>query len=268
MTHFLGKAVVPVLLEYWIRPAPRRCRLFDGVAEPHVRIRRERVPHEQVGVGLTLVAEHLDAIVHPAGPVPAVLDHADRAVLELENRECFVIALGARPMDVRRHVRVDARDVGLAEEPPAEGDPVAPQVHRRSAPGLRHVPEPVRVRSRVLLPLLHQVHAAEGAFVRHLLRLHVLGREEQLLGVEQQHTGLAARVDHRVRLLERETEGLLAHHVLAGCGGVDRDLGVQPVGCGDRNQFDRGVAQQLAVVGVGARDAVPLGEIRRVPLGR
>src|SRR2546430_12595770 len=51
-----------------------RSRLFDGVAEPHVRIRRERVPHEQVGVGLTLVAEHLDAIVHPAGPVPAVLE--------------------------------------------------------------------------------------------------------------------------------------------------------------------------------------------------
>src|SRR3989442_13858917 len=40
---------------------------------------RERVAHEQVGVGLSLVAEHLDRVVHAAGPVPAALDHSDGA---------------------------------------------------------------------------------------------------------------------------------------------------------------------------------------------
>src|SRR5205814_1877161 len=62
---------------------------------------------------------------------------------------------------------------------------------------------------------------------------------------------------------------LLAHHVLAGAGGVNRDLGVQTIGSGDRDHLDVGIAQQLAVVGVRARDAVPPGEARGVsPRGR
>src|SRR5207249_5201714 len=61
--HLLGEAVVPMLLGHGIRPAPGRGRLFDRVAEPHLRVRRERVAHEQVGVGLPLVAEYLDAVV-------------------------------------------------------------------------------------------------------------------------------------------------------------------------------------------------------------
>src|SRR2546429_2694993 len=49
----------------------------------------------------------------------------------------------------------------LAEEPPAERDSVAPQVHDRAAARLLHVPKPLRVRSRMLLALLHQVRSEE-----------------------------------------------------------------------------------------------------------
>ena len=131
-------------------------------------------------------------------------------------------------------LRVDALHLLLAEEPPAESDAVAAEVHQRPAARLIDVPEPVGVRARVLLSLLHDVDATERAFVRHLLRLHVLRREEQLLGVEQQHARLRARLDHRVGFLERDAERLLADDVLAGARRVDRDLRVQSVRRGDR----------------------------------
>ena len=94
----------------------------------------------------------------------------------------------------------------------------------------------------MLLALLHQVHAAECTLVRQLLRLHVFRREEQLLGVEQQHARFAARVDHRVGLLDGHTQRLLAHHVLAGLGGVERELCVQPIGRCDRHHLDVRIA--------------------------
>src|SRR6267154_2064473 len=84
VSRLLGEAIVPMLLEHGIGPALGRRRLFDGVAEPHLRVRRERVAHQYVGVGLPLVAEHLDAVVHPAGPVPAALDHPDGAAAEFD----------------------------------------------------------------------------------------------------------------------------------------------------------------------------------------
>src|SRR5437016_12876541 len=136
-------------------------------------MRWERVPHEHVGVGLPLVAEHLDAVVHTARPVPAALDHPHGTVLELDERDRFVFTLRALSVDLRRHLRVDTLDAWLAEEPPAERDSVAPQVHDRAAARLLHVPKPLRVRTRLLLPLLPQVHATEGPFIRQLLRLHV-----------------------------------------------------------------------------------------------
>src|SRR2546430_3278121 len=55
------------------------------------------------------------------------------------------------------------------------------------------------------------------------LRLDVFGREEQLLGVEQQYAGLAAGVDHRIGFLQRHAERFFADDVLPRVGGVDRD---------------------------------------------
>src|SRR5207302_9458444 len=101
---------------------------------------RERVAHEEIGVGLALVAEHLDAVVHPAGAVPAALNDADGAGRELEYRDRLVLGPGALVMHLRGHLRVDARDLRLAEAPPAEGDAMAPQVHHRAADRLLDIP--------------------------------------------------------------------------------------------------------------------------------
>src|SRR5690349_666152 len=125
-------------------------------------------------------------------------------------------------MHLRRQLRVYALHVRHAEEPPAKGDAMAAEIHERAAAGLLDVPEPVGVRTVVLLTLLHEMDATEGALVRHLLRLHVLWGEEKLLRVQQQYIGLPARVDHLVGLLEGDAERLLADDVLPGAGGVDR----------------------------------------------
>src|SRR6266850_7389254 len=72
--------------------------------------------------------------------------------------------------------------------------------------------KPISVRAGMFLTLFHEVHPAERSFISHLLRLHVLRRKEQLLGVEQQHARLAADVDHRVRFLEGHAQRLFADH--------------------------------------------------------
>ena len=133
---------------------------------------------------------------------------------------------------------------GLPRNHQQNAMPWTAEVHQRAAPRLVDVPEPVGVRPGVLLPLLHEMDAPERPLVGHLLRLHVLRREEQLLRVEQQHAGLGAGVDHRVRFLERHAERLLAHDVLPRARRVDRDLRVHPVRRGDGDQLDLRIAQQ------------------------
>src|SRR3989442_1765907 len=83
---------------------------------------------------MPFVAEHLDAVVHTAGPVPAALDHPHSTVFELDERDRFVFTRRALSVDLRRHLRVDTLDPWLTEEPPAEGDPVTPQVHEAPPP--------------------------------------------------------------------------------------------------------------------------------------
>src|SRR5262245_48247768 len=178
MSHLLREPVIPVFFEYGIRPAFGGRRLFDGIPKADFGIGRERIAHQHVGVGLALVPEHLDAVVHAAGPVPAVLDNARGAVVEFDDRNRLVFALRPIAVHLGGHLRVDALDLRLSEKPPAERDAVTPQIHHGPAPRLRHVPEPVCVRARVLLPLLDEMYATEGAFVRHLLGLHILWREE------------------------------------------------------------------------------------------
>ena len=165
-----------------------------------------------------------------------------------------------------RKLRIHTLYSWLAEEPPAEGDTVATQVHERAAARLLDVPEPVGVRSRVLLALLYQVDSPEGAFVRHLLCLDVFRREEKLLGVEKEDAGPGAGIDHRVGFLERDAKRLLADDMLSGRRGVDRHACVEAIGRGDRDHFDPRVAQHLTVVGVEGRDSVSARKSLCVPL--
>src|SRR2546423_3659687 len=145
--HLLREAVIPVFLEHRVGPSLGGRRLLDGIAESDLGIGRERVAHEDVGVGLALVAEDLDAVVHAARAIPAAFDHPHCAVIELDDRDRFVLALGAIGMHLRRHLRVHGLDLRLAERPPAERDAVAAEVHDRATPRLCDVPEPGRVRA-------------------------------------------------------------------------------------------------------------------------
>src|SRR6202044_1048549 len=106
-------------------------------------------------------------------------------------------------------VRVETEYLGPAEKPIGEGDTMAAQIEQCPATRALYIPEPLRMRTEVLLALLNQMHFAEGARVCHFLRLGILRREEELLRVEQQHPVRAARLDHPVGLVEGDTEGLL-----------------------------------------------------------
>jgi hypothetical protein len=120
----------------------------------------------------------------------------------------------------------------------------------------------------VLLTLFHDMDTTKGAFIGHLLRLDVLRRKEELFGIEKQDASLVARLDHRVRFLERHTERFLADDVLAGACGVNGDLRVESIWCGDGDQLDRRIAQHLTVVGVEGRNAMTPGERFGVPRRR
>ena len=122
-----------------------------------------------------------------------------------------------------------------------------------------------RVRAEVLLALLDQVDLAERAFVGHPLGLHVLGREEQFLGIHQQHALPAAGVDHHVGLFQRHAQRLLADDVLAGVGDIDGHLGVQGVGGGDGDHLDVRLLEHLAIVVEDPRNAVLLGQLLGMP---
>ena len=145
---------------------------------------------------------------------------------------------------------------------------MAAEIHQRAPARPLDIPEPVGVRSGVLLALLHEVDATERALVRHPLRLDVLRREEQLLGVQQQDARPRAGVDHRVSLFQGETERFLTNDVLARACGLDRDPRMEVVGRRDPDHVDVGVAHQLAIVAVGSRHAVPRRELAGMPRRR
>ena len=126
---------------------------------------------------------------------------------------------------------------------------MAAQVHQRAAAGLLDVPEPVGVRAGVLLALLDEVDVAERALVRHLLRLHVLRREEQLLGVHEEHALRRGR--RRSSRRPPPASRRAASRRRRACRRARRrsSSGVQPVRRRDRDHLDVRLAQQLAVVG-------------------
>ncbi len=93
-----------MLFELRVGPALGRGCFFDRVAEADVRVGRERVPHQHVGVRLALIAEDLNAVVHAPRAIPAAFDHADGASLELHDRDGFILALRAIATPVRRHL--------------------------------------------------------------------------------------------------------------------------------------------------------------------
>ena len=81
----------------------------------------------------------------------------------------------------------------------------------------------------MLLALLDQVYFAECARVGHFFRLEILGGEEKLLCIQQQHSVRPAGLDHLVGLLERHAKRLLADDVLTRFSHGNGHLAMQGV---------------------------------------
>ena len=170
-------------------------------------------------------------------------------------------------MDVSPQVRIGAQYLGAPQEPPGEPDPMRAEIEQRPAPSSLHIPEPLRVRTEVLLALFNQVHFAKGAGVCHLFRLAILGGEEKLLGIEQQHTVGAAGLDHRVSLGRCDTERLLADNMFARPPHGNGHFAMQSVGSGNGDRLNSRVSRQLFVIGINLRNLVAIGETLRVCSG-
>ena len=136
----------------------------------------------------------------------------------------------------------------------------ADAAERARAGGLPVQPPHLRER-RVGDPLL-QVAGAEVADPAELARLDQLARQPQRRHeavVEPAHrrdAGRRHRLPHRVGLVGRAAERLLADHGLARLGGGHDNLGVQAVRPARVDQADAQVAEQVAPVGVGLLEAV------------
>ncbi len=105
------------------------------------------------------------------------------------------------------------------------------------------------MRPEMFLRLLHHVDFAESAVVGHLLRLDVLWREIEFLGVHQQDSVLTARLDHEVCLFEGHTQGLFTNHVFPSRRRVARHLCVQRVRDGDGDHLQITLSEHGPVIG-------------------
>ncbi len=260
MGQLLRRAVVPELLEDRISPAFGGGSFLDGVAVAVFAVGGQRVAHVQVGVGHAVGAEDLDAIVHAAAARPTVFDQCHRAVGELHDAQRIVFGLSLVAVNVGAHLAIDRLDGGAIEEPVAEGDAVAAEVHEGAAAGAIHVPEPLAVRAEMLFALLDEIDFAEGAGVGHFFRLQVFRREDKLLAVHQQNAVAFGDGDHLLALRDGHGQGLFADDVFAGRGAVFGHLRVQAVRRGDGHHLDVFFFEHLAVVGEHARNVEFPGE--------
>ena len=120
------------------------------------------------------------------------------------------------------------------------------------------------VRAVVLFRLLDQRRASQCAGIQEFFQAHVFRREAEFLGVHKLYPGLGAGRDHPVRLREVEAERLLDHDMLARGGGIEHHLAMQMVGHTDDDHLNRGLREQLAVIGEGMGNPKALGERRGV----
>src|SRR5262245_60683982 len=133
-------------------------------------------------------------------------------------------------------------------------------VHQHAAARLIDIPEPVAMRTGMLLELLQQVDVTYGAFLGEMPDTLVLRREAQFLGVHQLAAMLAAHRNHVVRFFERYRQRFLDDDVLAGTGGGDRRAVMKEVGQADVDNLAIGLGNQLIDVGVPLRNLPVFGD--------
>ena len=178
----------------------------------------------KIGIGHAIRSIYLDPVVHPATPPPAVLDNANCTALKFQNAKSFVISPRLVGVNVGAHLAVHRLDRGTPEEPVAESNPVATEIHERAAAAAIYIPEPWSMWSKMLFALFHEMDFAERAIIRHFLCLKVFGGEEKFLGVQQQDTCLPGDMNHLLAFLDRHSQWFFTYHVLARLGAVGSHL--------------------------------------------
>ena len=96
----------------------------------------------EIGVGHAIRSVYLYAVIHPATPPPAVLNNANCTAIKFQNAESLVVSPRLVGVNVCAHLAVHGLDRGAPEEPVAESDPVATEIHQRAAAAAIHIPEP------------------------------------------------------------------------------------------------------------------------------
>ena len=165
-----------------------------------------------------------------------------------------------RGQPVGAHVGVALDGAGhpqrLTAEDESRGvDQVAADVHERAAAELRPVANVRRVAIGVAERPEDRSHLADAA-ARH----QVLDRQPLRVGADHERfldLGSRAIADREelARLIRRERDGLLAEHVLAALGRLDRPRHVQVIRQRIVDGVDAVVGEQLLVRPVGFRDA-------------
>ena len=146
---------------------------------------------------------HFDPVVHAATPSPTILDDTYRAVFEFKNAIGFVLCLRLVGVNVCAHLAVHGLYGRTPQEPVAERDPVAAQIHESPTPAAIHVPEPGGMRAKMFFALFHQMDLAERSTVGHFLGCKIFGSEDKLLGIEKQDACLLGDINHLLALLDR-----------------------------------------------------------------
>ena len=164
----------------------------------------------------------------------------------------------AQAVDAQGRVAVDRRHhpgrLGAGDEARG-GHRVAADVEHAAAAPAQHVPDVGRIGQQVAEMAVDRLELADPPAADELARrqpLRVRAHHEGFLDVD---AGTVARRQQRPRVGQVHAERLLAQHVLAGLGGLDRPGHVEMVGQGVVDRVDLGVGQERLVAVVAARDA-------------
>ena len=136
---------------------------------------------------------------------------------------------------------------------------MAAQVEQGASADSLHIPKPLCMGAKVFLALLDQVHFAEGAGVGHFLRLDILRREQERLGIEQQDS-VRGTLQSSGPPRQRDTERLLTDDVLACLRHGDCHLAVQGIGRCDADRLHLRILGQFPVIVVDLGDLIAIGE--------
>jgi len=185
MGHLLRETVVPDFLEHGEGVALGGRGFFDRIAVAGLAVGQQGAATEQVGAGEAVGTVDFALVVDAAVLGPTVLGQTDAPAFVLYDAEAMVFAPGLVGVYVGPHLRIDALDRRLAEDPAGELDAVAAHVEQDAAARAVYIPEPGHVWSGMLFALFDQEGLADGPFLDELFGPHVLGGEAQLLGVHE-----------------------------------------------------------------------------------